>query len=146
MFLKRVTRSSGSKQRFYWELVESVRTARGPRHRTVAYLVEPSSELHIEDTWYRRTVLPELLGVGIEQVNDSRLYRALDVALPLKEKLEAHLKSRIGELFSPNLEILLYDVTSTYFEGQAEGNAQAQRGYSRDQRFDCKQVCIGLVA
>ena len=111
----------------------------------LARFLEPSSELHIEETWYRRTALPELLGVTVEQVNDSRLYRTLDVVLPLKEKLEAHLKSRIGELFSPNLEILLYDVTSTYFEGLAASNPQAQYGYSRDHRSDCKQVCIGLV-
>jgi len=111
----------------------------------LARFLEPDSELHIEDTWYRRTALAELLGVSVEQVNDSRLYRTLDVVLPLKAKLEAHLQSRIGELFRPNLEILLYDVTSTYFEGLAEANPQAQYGYSRDHRPDCKQVCIGLV-
>jgi len=111
----------------------------------LARFLEPDSELRIEDTWYRRTALAELLGVSVEQVNDSRLYRALDVVLPLKAKLEAHLRSRLGELFTPKPEILLYDVTSTYFEGLAEANAQAQYGYSRDHRPDCKQVCIGLV-
>ena len=111
----------------------------------LARFLEPDSELHIEDTWYRRTALAELLGVSVAQVNDTRLYRTLDVVLPLKSKLEAHLQSRLGELFQPQLEILLYDVTSTYFEGQAESNTQAQYGYSRDHRPDCKQVCIGLV-
>ena len=111
----------------------------------LARLLEPSSELHIEDTWYRRTALPELLGAGPGPINDTRLYRTLDVVLPLKEQLEAHLRRRVGDLFAPNLEILLYDVTSTYFEGLAERNPQAQRGYSRDHRPDCKQVCIGLV-
>jgi transposase len=112
----------------------------------IARLLEPSSELHIEDHWYRRTVLPEFLGVEVGQVTDSRLYRTLDAVLPLKEKIERHLKERMGELFEPDCDILLYDVTSTYFEGEAKRNPQAQRGHSRDNRPDCKQVCIGLVA
>ena len=112
---------------------------------TLARLLEPSSELHIEDTWYRRTALPDLLAASIAQINDTRLYRTLDAVLPLKEKLEAHLKTRVCELFDTKLDILLYDVTSTYFEGLAEENPQAQYGYSRDHRSDCKQVCIGLV-
>ena len=62
-----------------------------------------------------------------------------------KESVEKHLKSRLGELFSVEYDLLLYDVTSTYFEGEAAKNPQAQRGYSRDHRFDCKQICIGLV-
>ncbi len=111
----------------------------------VARLVEPSSELHVEDTWYLRTVLPDLLGVPVERVTDSRLYRTLDKVLPLKSRIEAHLKERVGELFSAEFEILLYDVTSTYFEGEAKKNPQARRGYSRDHRSDCKQICIGLV-
>jgi transposase len=111
----------------------------------VARLVEPSSELHVEDTWYLRTTLADLLGVPVERVTDSRLYRTLDKILPLKPKIEAHLKERIGELFSPDFDILLYDVTSTYFEGEAKRNPQAKRGHSRDHRSDCKQVCIGLV-
>lgn len=112
----------------------------------IARFLEPRSELHIEEHWYRSTALPDLLGVPLDLVNDSRLYRTLDHILPLKEKIEAHLKCRIGELFSPDHEILLYDVTSTYFEGRAEGNPLAMRGYSRDHRPDCKQVCIGLVS
>jgi len=112
---------------------------------TIARWVEPSSELYVEDTWYERTALSDLLGVGSEQVNDTRLYRTLDVVLPLKAEIEAHLKRRLGELFTPDYELLLYDVTSTYFEGEAEKNPQAQRGYSRDSRSDCKQVLMGLV-
>ncbi len=88
---------------------------------------------------------PELLGVPESRVDDNRLYRALDVLLPHKEELEKHLKNRLGELFSLEYDLLLYDITSTYFEGQAAANSLAQRGYSRDQRSDCKQVCIGLV-
>ena len=111
----------------------------------IARLIEPSSELHIAEDWYRRTALDDLLGVAAERVNDDRLYRALDRLLPHKEALEEHLKERLGALFGLDYELLLYDVTSTYFEGQAEGNALAKRGYSRDHRADCKQVCIGLV-
>ena len=111
----------------------------------IARLLEPSSELHIAEQWYARTALPELLGVPERHVDDNRLYRTLDALLPHKEALEVHLKNKLGELFDLDYDLLLYDVTSTYFEGQAEGNPLAQRGYSRDQRSDCKQVCIGLV-
>lgn len=108
-------------------------------------LCEPSSELHIAEDWYRRTALCDLLQLGPEQVNKDRLYRSLDHLLAHKAALEAHLARRCGELFAVQNEVLLSDVTSTYFEGQAPGNPQAQRGYSRDHRPDCKQVCIALV-
>ena len=252
MFLKRCTRKKSGKPHTYWQLVESYRTPRGPRHRVVAYLgeldkserrgwvrlalhldgkvaararqlmlfdnastdhgdpvpqyvevdlkgiriertrdfgdvflglilwrmlgfdeffsrrlpagreevsfslmaclltigrfVEPDSELHVEDTWYRRTALAQILAVAVQKVNATRLYRTLDAILPLKSDIEIHLKQRVGELFSPDFDLLLYDVTSTYFEGQAKANPQAKRGYSRDHRGDCKQVCIGLAA
>ena len=110
-----------------------------------ARLCEPSSELHIAEDWYRRTALCDLLQLGEEEVNKDRLYRALDRLLAHKAALEAHLSERCGELFAVQNEVLLYDVTSTYFEGQAEANPQAQRGYSRDHRPDCAQVCIALV-
>jgi transposase len=248
MFLKRLTHRTSGKTRQYWALVESVRTARGPRHRLVSYLGElnateqrgwaklvekfesrpvfrqgtlfeledeygepvpdqvlvdlrrvrvervrefglvwlglllwqrlrldevlvqhmppgdeqiewaviacllvvarfahPCSELHIADTWYDNTALADLLGVSPERVNKDRLYRGLDEVLPLKETLEKHLKTRLGELFPLEFDLLLYDVTSTYFEGECEANPKAQRGYSRDSRPDCKQVCIALV-
>lgn len=249
MFLKKQTRKKDGKDHIYWELVESYRTARGPRHRTVAYLGElgetgregwanlcrtldgkplgeiqpglfdeagktsepvpenvsvdirgvrvesakdfgdvylalilwrtlgldelfgklmsggreaikwpliaamlviarflrPSSELNISNTWYPGTVLPEILGITPEKVYTQRLYRALDALHPHKEEIEKHLASRLGELFEVKHDILLYDITSTYFEGEAKKNPQAKRGYSRDKRFDCKQVCIGLV-
>jgi transposase len=110
-----------------------------------ARFCEPASELHIAEDWYRRTALCDLLQLGDEEVNKDRLYRALDHLLEHKSALEAHLSKRCGELFAIENEVLLYDVTSTYFEGQAEGNPQAQRGYSRDHRPDCKQVLIALV-
>ena len=111
----------------------------------VCRLCNPSSELHIAEHYYRSTAMNELLGVRPEKIYDERLYRALDALLPHKEELEEHLKNRLGELFGLKYDLLLYDVTSTYFEGEAKGNPMAQRGYSRDKRSDCKQVCIGLV-
>jgi len=112
---------------------------------TTARLCEPSSELHIAEDWYRRTALCDLLQLGDAEVNKDRLYRGLDRLLAHKEALEAHLAARCGELFAVENDVLLYDVTSTYFEGQADANPQAQRGYSRDHRGDCKQVLIALV-
>jgi len=111
----------------------------------IARLCEPSSELHLAEDWFRRTALGDLLGVATAKVNDDRLYRALDHVLPHKARLEAHLKERLGALFGLAYDLLLYDITSTYFEGGAAANALARRGYSRDHRPDCKQVLIGLV-
>jgi transposase len=247
MFLKRLRRRKNGKGHIYWALVESIRTAKGSRHRVVAYLgelkksekngwaqlcrrlngrtrpqpslfdpphyddprddepvlvklknirlqrlrdfgdvwlalglwrllgldqllshlmpsgreevsweqvatilavarfCEPASELHIADTWYGRTALEDLLGVAVEQVHHRRLYAGLDRLLPHKQAIEKHLKERLGDLFDLDYELLLYDVTSTYFEGECPSNPMAQRGYSRDSRPDCLQVCIGLV-
>ena len=111
----------------------------------LARLCEPSSELHLAEHVYEASALSDLLGIPDEKVNEDRLYRALDTLLPHKKALEKHLKERLGELFDLDYDLLLYDITSTYFEGQAEGNPQAQRGYSRDHRPDCKQVNIALV-
>ena len=111
----------------------------------LARLCEPSSELHLAEHLYEASALSDLLGIPDEKVNEDRLYRALDTVLPHKKALEKHLKERLGELFDLDYDLLLYDITSTYFEGQAEGNPQAQRGYSRDHRPDCKQVNIALV-
>ena len=108
-------------------------------------LLEPSSELRIAEHLFERSALDVLLGVAPEKVNEDRLYRALDKLLPHKNALQTHLKNRLGELFDLKYDLLLYDVTSTYFEGQCLANPLAARGYSRDQRFDCKQVCIALV-
>jgi transposase len=111
----------------------------------LARFCEPSSELHIAEDWFRRTALGDLLGIADDKVNDDRLYRALDRLLPQKLYLEMHLQQRLGRLFGLEYDLLLYDITSTYFEGQAAANPQAQRGHSRDHRRDCKQVLIGLV-
>jgi transposase len=125
------------KERIAWAKMAAVLVA--------ARLCEPSSELHIAEDWYRRTALSDLLQLEDDQVNKDRLYRALDHLVLHKEALEAHLSRRCGELFAIENEVLLYDITSTYFEGQAEANPLARRGYSRDHRPDCKQVCIALV-
>ena len=110
----------------------------------VARLCNPSSELHVAEQWYPKSAMAELLGVPAERVDDNRLYRTLDQLLPHKAKLETYLKNRLGKLFHLEYDLVMYDITSTYFEGQANFDL-AQRGYSRDQRSDCKQVCIGLV-
>jgi len=122
-----------------------------PWHVMVCILVlarfcAPSSELQIAESWYDKTALDDILGVPSEKINDDRLYRALDALLPHKDKLCRHLQTRYGELFGTTFDFLFYDITSTYFEGSAKGNLQARRGYSRDGRPDCSQVCIGLVA
>lgn len=221
MYLRRCCRCKDGKRHAYWELVESYRTARGPRQRVVAYLGEldeqgrlgveraaqlfdqaPDAEwvevdlrgVRVESShpfggswlglmllrelglselletllpcgreevpWSVMTVvlilgrlldpsselhLAELLGVPAAKVNDDRLYRTLDRLLPHQSALEKHLKQRLGELFDLDYDLLLYDVTSTYFEGAAAANPQVQRGYSRDHRPDWKQVNIAMV-
>ena len=111
----------------------------------IARLCEPSSELHIAEDWFRRTALEDILGIPDSTLCDEQLYRALDKLLPHKEALEEHLQHRLGELFAVEYDLLLYDLTSTYFEGEAQYNPLAQRGYSRDHRPDCKQVNIAVI-
>lgn len=111
----------------------------------LARFCEPSSELHIAEDWYVRTALDDILGVRPELVHSERLYRGLDHLLKHKDAIQSHLKERLGTLFDLKYDLMLYDVTSTYFEGKAEANPMAQRGHSRDSRSDCRKVCIGLV-
>jgi len=110
-----------------------------------ARLIEPSSELAIEEQFYPRTALDDVVGVPSDKVNKDRLYRTLDRLGPHKRAIEVHLRERLGALFNEPFDLLLYDLTSTYFEGLAEGNPAACRGYSRDHRPDCAQIVIGLV-
>lgn len=124
---------------------ESVPWAQVAAILVIARLCEPSSELHIAEDWYRRTALEDLLGIAAEKVHHKRLYQGLDHLLAHKRELEVHIKERIGGLFALDYDLLLYDVTSTYFEGEANANPKARRGYSRDSRGDCKQVTIGLI-
>lgn len=111
----------------------------------VCRLLNPSSELHIAEHYYKSTALCDLLGVSDEDIYENRLYRGLDRLLPHKDELEKYLKNKLGDLFNLEFDILLYDVTSTYFEGSCAASDIAKHGHSRDHRGDCKQVCIGLV-
>lgn len=128
---------SAGREEVPWETVACV--------LTIARFCAQPSELGVAERWFQRTALDELLGVDWEQINDDRLYRGLDALHAHKERLTAHLLARYQRWFGVRFEFLLYDVTSTFFEGQAKGNALAARGYSRDNRPDCPQVCIGLV-
>src|SRR3989454_3303875 len=108
-------------------------------------LCAPGSELAVEQHWYPSTTLDDLLHIGKGKINDTRLYRCLDRLLPLKTKIEQHLKQRYGELFQAEFDVLLYDLTSTYVEGAAEDNPLMRRGYSRDHRPDCEQLVLALI-
>lgn len=103
------------------------------------------SELKIAEGWYQSTALEDLLSIDPAHINDDRLYRGLDALGQHKDRIFEHLMERYRDWLGVKFEFLLYDVTSTFFEGQAAGNDLAARGYSRDHRPDCKQVCIGLV-
>jgi transposase len=238
VFIRKACRNKDGKSHHYWILLESYRTAQGPRHRTVAYLgemeeaerlgirqaaenhpgyqtsllndsepewvdvdvrrvtterarrfgdvwlalellrqlgldqffrealagthpkiswadivsilgaarfCEPRSELHVAEHFYSQSALADFCGIPAFDIYDNRLYRALDKLLGQKDRLQKYLKDRLGRIFQISYDLLLYDVTSTYFEGEASANPQAQRGYSRDHRPDCKQVLIALV-
>ena len=108
-------------------------------------LCDPGSELAVEQHWYPSTALDDLLHIAKGKINDTRLYRCLDRLLPLKTKIEQHLKQRFGELFQAEFDVLLYDLTSTYVEGTAEENPMMRRGYSRDHRPDCEQLVLALI-
>ena len=112
---------------------------------SLARFCAPSSELKIAEHWYGKTALDDLFGVPVGKINDDRLYRALDEILPKRDALFSHLQERYTTWFGTSFDFLLYDITSTYFEGNMAGNPQAKRGYSRDKRSDCVQLCIGLI-
>lgn len=112
---------------------------------TLARFCATSSEFQIAGSWHIKMAIDDLLGVPVEKINDDRLYRALDALLPYKDALCKHLQGRYGELFGTQFDFLFYDITSTYFEGSGEKNPQSKRGYSRNNRPDYVQVCIGLV-
>jgi hypothetical protein len=108
-------------------------------------LCQPCSEFALAEHWYAATGLEDLLGVPDAEVTKDRLYHTLDQLRAAKTNIENDLKQRFGALFQLDYELLLYDLTSTYFEGLAEANDLARRGYSRDHRSDCKQVIVALV-
>jgi transposase len=108
-------------------------------------LCAPGSELAIEERWYPATALEDMLRIREGTINHTRLYRCLDRLIPHKTEIERHLKQRYGELFEAEFDVLLYDLTSSYVEGEASKNPMMRRGYSRDHRPDCKQVVIALI-
>ena len=111
---------------------------------TLNRLVSPASE-HAMPDWIRRTALGDMLGTDFAPLADDALYRNLDRLHPQRAAIEQALAARERTLFNLDDTLYLYDLTSTYFEGQCAHNPQAQRGYSRDHRPDCKQVVVGLV-
>ena len=111
---------------------------------TLNRLIFPLSE-HAMPDWIERTALGDILGTDFSTLNDEALYRNLDRLHPNREAIERELAEREKTLFNLDDTLYLYDLTSTYFEGEARGNPQAKRGYSRDKRRDCQQVLVGLV-
>jgi transposase len=108
-------------------------------------LLEPGSEFRVHRQWFDQTAMAELLGSDFAVAEKDRLYRCLDRLLEHKQELFQHLRQRWQDLFATPFDVLFYDLTSTYFEGEAEQIPQAKRGYSRDHRPDCLQVLIALV-
>lgn len=108
-------------------------------------LCQPCSEFALAEHWYASTALDDLLGIPDEAVSKDRLYRTLDQLLKAQVPIKDNLKQNLGTLFQLEYDLLLYDLTSSYFEGLAEENELAQRGYSRDHRSDCKQIVIALI-
>lgn len=108
-------------------------------------LIDPGSEFRLHRQWFDRSAMDELLGEDFDVAGKDRLYRCLDLVCEHKEALFTHLKGRWKDLFNADFDVLLYDLTSTYFEGLCEGIPKAKHGYSRDGRPDCRQVVIALV-
>ena len=112
---------------------------------SVNRLCDPGSELSVHEKWHPKTGMNLLLDCDDAVAEKDRLYRCLDRLLAHKDALEEHLRYKWGELFQADFEVLLYDLTSTYFEGLMEEVSKARRGYSRDKRPDCKQLVIALI-
>lgn len=108
-------------------------------------LLEPGSEFRVHRQWFDQTAMAELLGTDFAVAEKDRLYRCLDRLLEHKPALFQHLRQRWQDLFATHFDVLFYDLTSTYFEGEGEEIEKAKRGYSRDHRPDCLQVIIALV-
>jgi hypothetical protein len=108
-------------------------------------LCDPGSEFMIHRRWFLGSAMDELLGVDFAAAEKDRLYRCLDRILEHKEELCKFLVGRWRTLFDASFDVLLYDLTSTYFEGECELNPKAKHGYSRDGRSDCRQVVIALA-
>lgn len=124
---------------------ETVRPADVVAIEVINRLCAPCSEFALAEHWYASTALEDLLGVPDEAVTKDRLYRTLDQLRKGQVAIENDLKERLQGLFQLDYDLLLYDLTSSYFEGLAEANDLAKRGYSRDRRSDCKQIILALV-
>jgi transposase len=124
---------------------ETVRPAEIVAIEVINRLCAPCSEFALAEHWYASTGLEDLLGVPDSAVTKDRLYRTLDQLLAAQDAIERDLKEQLGALFQLDYSVVLYDLTSTYFEGLAEENELAQRGYSRDHRSDCKQIVVALI-
>ena len=108
-------------------------------------LIDPGSEFRVHRQWFDRSAMGELLGEDFAVAGKDRLYRCLDRLLAHQRELFVHLRQRWQDLFGAQFDVLLYDLTSTYIEGEGEQIPKAKHGYSRDHRFDCRQVVIALV-
>jgi transposase len=108
-------------------------------------LLDPGSEFRLHRQWFVDSAMDELLETDFAVAEKDRLYRCLDRVLKHKQDLFVWLKQKWADLFHADFEVLLYDLTSTYFEGEMEQNPKAKRGYSRDKRPDCLQLVIALV-
>jgi len=108
-------------------------------------LINPASEFYVHRQWFDKTAMDELLDTDYRIASKDRLYRCLDRIPEHKDDLCRHLKSRWEDMFGIEFDVLLYDLTSTYFEGLCEQNPKARFGYSRDKRSDCRQVVIALI-
>ena len=108
-------------------------------------LIDPGSEFRVHRQWFDQSAMDVLLGQDFQVAEKDRLYRCLDRVLPHKQELFVHLQQRWKDLFEAEFDLLLYDLTSTYVEGEAEQNPKAKYGYSRDGKPNCKQVVIALV-
>jgi len=124
---------------------EEVRWAQVLELLVVNRLIDPGSEFRLHRQWFDQSAMDVLLGVDFAVAEKDRLYRCLDRILKHKRDLFVHLQQRWKNLFDVSFDVLLYDLTSTYVEGEAEQNPKAKRGYSRDGRPDCKQVIVALV-
>src|SRR5919109_1158065 len=124
---------------------ESVSWEKVLRLLVVNRLLDPGSEFRVHRQWYVDSAMDELLESGFEVAEKDRLYRCLDRVLEHKQELFVYLKWKWADLFGADFEVLLYDLTSTYFEGEIEQNPKAKRGYSRDGRPECVQLVIALV-
>ena len=130
-------RLTGSREEVPWEKVLQL--------LVVNRLLDPGSEFRVHRQWYLSTAMDALLGTGFAVAEKDRLYRCLDRVLEHKQELFLWLRQKWADLFQAEFEVLLYDLTSTYFEGAMEDNPKAKYGHSRDKRTDCLQVVIALV-